>query len=99
MVSLTSVFRCPKGTSLGDCLATFSSFDVRVNEVKEELTRTYRPGYPLHNVMEVIVTSDETDPSWWDDVRALGYRLLDHSKTVERYGEWLVASILASLDD
>lgn len=38
----------------------------------------------------VIITSDETDPVWWDEVRALGWKTVDHQKarTVETLGRW-----------
>ncbi|EJU05466.1 hypothetical protein DACRYDRAFT_103954 [Dacryopinax primogenitus] len=38
----------------------------------------------------VVITSDEQDPAWWDQVRALGYTSIDHVAlgTEERYGLW-----------
>lgn len=38
----------------------------------------------------VIMTSDETDQAWWDEVAALGWAAMDHNEqhTVERYGRW-----------
>ena len=38
----------------------------------------------------VIMTSDETDQAWWDEVAALGWMKMDHvaQQTVERYGRW-----------
>jgi hypothetical protein len=42
------------------------------------------------NAREVVMTSDETDELWWEEVYALGWKRLDHLKmrTVERYGRW-----------
>jgi hypothetical protein len=36
------------------------------------------------------MTSDETDPEWWDSVRALGWTWVDYEaeKTEEVYGKW-----------
>ena len=38
----------------------------------------------------VLVTSDETDAAWWADVRARGWRGIDHAaaRTAERLGRW-----------
>ena len=40
----------------------------------------------------VIMTSDETDEAWWDEVAAIGWVRMDHDAlgTVERYGKWYV---------
>lgn len=40
----------------------------------------------------VIMTSDESDQTWWDEVTALGWVRMDHDeqRTVERYGRWYV---------
>jgi hypothetical protein len=39
-------------------------------------------------VNNVIMTSDERDPSWWDGVKAQGWFAIDHNNTVERFGPW-----------
>lgn len=38
----------------------------------------------------VIMTSDEADPAWWDEVAAMGWARMDHEaeQTVEKYGKW-----------
>jgi len=40
------------------------------------------------DVKYVIVTSDESDEQWWDDVAAQGWSQVDHSMTEELYGKW-----------
>jgi hypothetical protein len=40
------------------------------------------------NVNHVIMTSDEREPTWWDEVIKLGWYTVDHSQTVELYGDW-----------
>ena len=36
------------------------------------------------------MTSDEKDPAWWDEIRALGWQAVDHdrAKTAEVFGRW-----------
>ena len=43
----------------------------------------------------VVMTSDETDEAWWDEVTALGWARMDHDeqRTVERFGRWYVLRI------
>lgn len=40
----------------------------------------------------VIITSDETDPAWWDEVTSLGWVKVDHDawETGRIYGNWCV---------
>ena len=40
----------------------------------------------------VIMTSDEMDPAWWDEVTSYGWKKMDHEamKTEETYGKWYV---------
>lgn len=55
----------------------------RVEEVQTELWETH------HVIVDrVVVTSDEQDIAWWDDVAELGWVRPDHSRTVEVHGEW-----------
>ncbi|KAG2037002.1 hypothetical protein BDR03DRAFT_1092124 [Suillus americanus] len=67
------------------CFAPLSVIARRVSEVQEEL-RT-RKGIEARHV---IMTSDERDPEWWSEVRALGWTWVDHAaeRTGERYGKW-----------
>ena len=40
----------------------------------------------------VIITSDETDQAWWDEVTSLGWVKIDHEawETEQNYGNWYV---------
>ncbi|KAJ1310138.1 hypothetical protein OPQ81_006883 [Rhizoctonia solani] len=63
-------------------------YERRVKEVRARLkARTNGP-----NVREVLVTSDERDSAWWEQVSALGpeWRWIDHAveKTGDKYGKW-----------
>ena len=56
-------------------------------EVQDELLERKGIYIPMSRV---IMTSDETDSAWWDQVSALGWVKMDHAEhqTVERYGRW-----------
>lgn len=68
-----------------ECFASLSVIARRVNEVKAEVLQ--RKGITANHV---IITSDEKDRAWWDQVAALGWGTPDHAKlqTEERYGIW-----------
>ncbi|KAI0756814.1 hypothetical protein C8Q80DRAFT_1215643 [Daedaleopsis nitida] len=70
-----------------DCFAPLSVIARRVTEVQDELRERKGVDIPM---ARVIITSDETDPVWWDEVRALGWKTVDHQKarTVETLGRW-----------
>lgn len=40
------------------------------------------------DVEHVIMTSDERDEKWWDEVAELGWYIVNHSETVKHYGRW-----------
>ncbi|KAG1904470.1 uncharacterized protein F5891DRAFT_1207517 [Suillus fuscotomentosus] len=65
--------------------APLSVIACRVSEVQEEL-RT-RKGI---DAMHVIMRSDERDPEWWSDVRALGWTWMDYTaeRIEEIYRKW-----------
>ncbi|KAJ7780327.1 hypothetical protein DFH07DRAFT_470175 [Mycena maculata] len=71
------------GVTTKDCYVELSAIARRVEDVKAELLA--RKGI---QVDQVIITSDEKDPEWWDAVGELGWRQPNHSKTVELYGPW-----------
>ena len=41
-------------------------------------------------VEQVVMTSDEKDPNWWEEVRAQGWHFPDHKveATKEKHGDW-----------
>ncbi|THH17713.1 hypothetical protein EUX98_g9074 [Antrodiella citrinella] len=67
------------------CFASLATFAKRVAELKDELRTT--KGIQVEHV---IMTSDEQDAAWWDQVREMGWLSIDHDKegTTERHGEW-----------
>ena len=68
-----------------ECFAPLSTYAKYVDEVKQELRD--KRGI---EVERVLVTSDESDPKWWDAVRELGWEWIDHEAlgTEERLGKW-----------
>jgi len=80
---------CPEGVSVDDCFAPLSAIARRVQEIKDELMA--RKGL---KVDYVVMTSDEPAEKWWQDVAALGWLRIDHSRTEELYGGWYVTPTL-----
>ena len=76
-------FRVYCGVDPTGCFPSIAVIARRVDEVKEEIQR--RKGITVNHV---IMTSDEKNATWWDDVRARGWYSIDHSKTVETLGVW-----------
>ncbi|KAJ7361204.1 hypothetical protein DFH08DRAFT_843459 [Mycena albidolilacea] len=68
-----------------ECFAPLSVIARRVDEVKAEVLQ--QKGVAVNHV---IITSDERDEAWWDQVAEQGWRTPDHAglKTEERYGVW-----------
>ncbi|KAL9716465.1 hypothetical protein Ac2012v2_000913 [Leucoagaricus gongylophorus] len=66
-----------------DCFASIAVLARRVEEIKTELRESRGM-----TVEHVIMTSDEEDQSWWEQVAEQGWHIVDHSGTVERYGAW-----------
>jgi hypothetical protein len=57
------------------------------SEVQSEILEKHGLYIPMNRV---IMTSDETDEAWWQEVEALGWAKMDHTEqqTEERYGRW-----------
>ena len=55
--------------------------------MQEELRERKGVDIPMSRV---IITSDEKDPAWWEEVRALGWKTVDHeaANTAEVFGRW-----------
>jgi len=73
---------------LEDCFAPLKAFAVRVHEIQAELQPKLKNEHPL----KVVVTSDERDPAWWEEVRQRGWLFVNHGpdgeNTERRYGSW-----------
>jgi hypothetical protein len=65
------------------CFAPLAAYARRVEEVREELQRARGIEVP-----RVVLTSDETDATWWEEVAAYGWHRLDHSTTEETHSRW-----------
>ncbi|KAJ7880783.1 hypothetical protein B0H14DRAFT_1534461 [Mycena olivaceomarginata] len=74
---------CPTTRPVHECLAPLSAYARRVEEVREELQRARGV-----EVQRVVLTSDETDATWWEEVAAYGWHRLDHSATEETHSRW-----------
>lgn len=70
-----------------ECFAPLSAYATRVEEIRVELRE--KQGIEI-DPSHVIVTSDERDPAWWEQVKAMGWTWIDHEeeKTVETFGKW-----------
>ncbi|TFK77388.1 hypothetical protein BDN72DRAFT_910534, partial [Pluteus cervinus] len=66
-----------------DCFAPISVIARRVREVQDEMWE--KKGIQINHVM---VTSDERNETWWQEIYAQGWLSPDHSRTKELYGEW-----------
>ncbi|KAG7446668.1 uncharacterized protein BT62DRAFT_932112 [Guyanagaster necrorhizus] len=68
-----------------ECYADLAAFVRRVEEVQEEL----REKLGL-DVIHIIISTDEKDEDFWEEVDYLGWGYVDHEQegTVKTYGEW-----------
>ncbi|KAJ7125784.1 hypothetical protein C8R43DRAFT_1212127 [Mycena crocata] len=82
---------CSSKKPLSECFAPLSAYARRVEEVRSELAKK---GIKAEHV---VMTSDEKDPGWWEEVRALGWYSPDHTDTVELYGRWYPVLVDAAI--
>ncbi|KDQ63266.1 hypothetical protein JAAARDRAFT_29285 [Jaapia argillacea MUCL 33604] len=80
------------------CYPAVAEYAKYVERLQRELLLT--KGIVVEN-HHVIMTSDEKDPRWWDDVLAAGWTRVDFKKeaVVETYGNWypsLIDSVIQS---
>jgi len=66
-----------------ECFAPLPVIARRVEEVKAELLE--KKGIVVRHV---LMTSDERNATWWQQVTELGWFMPDHSQTKEIYGDW-----------
>ena len=82
-----------EGRSNEECFAPLSAYNTRVQEILKEFST--RPEFRGSSKMPVIMTSDEADTSFWDDVKTYGWVTIDHGPngedTATKYGSWYVA--------
>ncbi|KZT51347.1 hypothetical protein CALCODRAFT_503652 [Calocera cornea HHB12733] len=66
------------------CLPSLNQLRRRIGEVQ---TKLLQKGVSTDRV---LITSDEKDPQWWEDIRQAGYTWIDHAqaRTDALYGEW-----------
>ncbi|KZT75033.1 hypothetical protein DAEQUDRAFT_660021 [Daedalea quercina L-15889] len=78
---------CPDKDNTEDCFAPISVIQRRVREVQDELRLRKDIDIPDTHV---IITSDEQDQAWWDEVTSLGWVKIDHDawETERKYGKW-----------
>ncbi|ELU44476.1 hypothetical protein AG1IA_01505 [Rhizoctonia solani AG-1 IA] len=78
---------CPSNMSREACFATPDDYAKRVREVQASLRLQSTP----IDVRSVLVTSDERDPGWWEEMAEFGpeWGWVDHKAegTVEKYGK------------
>ncbi|RDB28949.1 hypothetical protein Hypma_015821 [Hypsizygus marmoreus] len=74
------------------CFASLPVIARRVEEVKVELRQ--RKGITVNHI---IMTSDERNTTWWEDVKTLGWYPIDHSQTGELLGPWYPVLIDAAI--
>ncbi|KAG9016616.1 hypothetical protein FRB90_002777 [Tulasnella sp. 427] len=79
-----------KGLNPKECFAPLSAYGERIKEVQEELAERYGSNSPRGNVKEVLVSSDESDPEFWAEVKAVGWKFVDYEAmgTVKEHGLW-----------
>lgn len=77
-----------KDVPIEECMPPLSAYARRVQEVKDQLLVVKDLA-----VQRVVVTSDERDPLWWEEVKSYGWTYFDHDKeaTVAKHGKWSVA--------
>lgn len=75
---------------LNDCFAPLDAYAARVQEIQQELQPTLGPGI----LLKVVVSGDEQDPMWWEEIRKRGWLFVDHGEkgenTAANHGAWWV---------
>lgn len=73
------------------CISSYLIFETQTRftyrEVRDEVLERHGIDIPMKHV---IMTSDETDETWWDEVASYGWKRIDHAgqRTAERYSRW-----------
>ncbi|KAG5647758.1 hypothetical protein DXG03_008481 [Asterophora parasitica] len=80
------------GEETTGCYASLEVIARRVEEVKAELLQ--RKGIMVEHV---IMTSDERNATWWEEVKGHGWYGVDHSQTADVLGPWYPVLIDAAI--
>jgi len=88
---------CPKDKPLSDCYVQLSSVVHRVEQVQNEIS-----AMGLAPVTKVVVTSDEKNGTFWQEIADLGWKFVDHGKeeTSKKYNKWyptLIDGVIQSM--
>jgi hypothetical protein len=75
-----------------DCFAKLPVIARRVQEIKDELYE--KRGITVDHV---IMTSDEDNATWWQDVVEQGWKRVDYSNIASSFGGWSVVMMIARL--
>ncbi|QRV86513.1 hypothetical protein RhiJN_14531 [Ceratobasidium sp. AG-Ba] len=71
------------------CFAPASAYARRVKEIQDALRARPNGGIDARHV---LVTSDERNPEWWEEIAELGpeWGWIDHAteQTVQKHGKW-----------
>ncbi|KAF6758039.1 hypothetical protein DFP72DRAFT_808302 [Ephemerocybe angulata] len=75
---------CPEGKA-PPCFIPLSKYQRAVTEIQEKLLETQGI-----SVSRVLVTSDEKDLSFWEEISSFGWSFFNHTaeRTVERFSKW-----------
>ncbi|KAF8735016.1 hypothetical protein AX14_002926 [Amanita brunnescens Koide BX004] len=65
------------------CFASPAVIGRRIEEIRQELRERKNM-----EVQHVVMTSDERNATWWEDIRKQGWLTIDHSQTEALYGHW-----------
>jgi predicted amidohydrolase len=77
-----------------ECFTPLSAYTRRVEEVREKLQRARGI-----EVQRVVLMSDETNATWWEEVAAYRWHRVDHSTMVETHSWWHSVLIDAAIQD
>jgi len=68
-----------------ECIPSVDVYKAKVDAIRQELLENQN-----RDVSEILLMSDEIDSSFWQGVKDIGWRRLDHlsEQTQMKYGEW-----------
>jgi hypothetical protein len=86
---LSAVVRRVQSVISNRCSFRLITNSLSCREVQKEVLE--RHGVNI-TMQQVIMTSDETNEAWWEQVASYGWKRIDHAaqQTAERYSRWSV---------